>query len=197
MSGFNWYAHYEPTDMHIPCCHNPLLSVAKLLLQKLSVWERERERERERVLCFQCCAVELWQSRADLMSELSCPSSLSASSFDPLMNWRWSAQDVEEFQVLAQLVCSFCSFLLQHVLLMTRAVGLEWFLCFCYYLDHQYVICCNSWIQVSVPDHRSTSCYSGSLNIQLIMHGSQVIRILSRCNVSYAGQVMRDRSFIL
>jgi hypothetical protein len=43
--------------------------------------------------------------------------------------------------------------LLQHVLLMTHAVGFECFLCFCYYHDHQYVICCNTWIQVSVPDH--------------------------------------------
>jgi hypothetical protein len=39
----------------------------------------------------------------------------------------------------------FCWWLMQ--------LALNGFLCFCYYHDHQYVICCNSWIQVSVPDH--------------------------------------------
>ncbi len=75
MSGFNWYARYEPTDMHIPCCHNPLLSVAKLLLQKLSVWERERERERARVvfpvLCCGALAISRWSHVGALMSFLS------------------------------------------------------------------------------------------------------------------------------
>jgi hypothetical protein len=105
VSGFNWYAHYEPTDMHIPCCHNALLSVAKLLLQKLS--------ERESACCVS--SVVPWSSRN--LALISCRSSHVLPLFLLHLFIRWwpvadpRAQDVEQLQVLqAQLVCSFCSF---------------------------------------------------------------------------------------
>ncbi len=146
VSGFNWYAHYEPTDMHIPCCHNPLVSVAKLLLQKLS--ERERARVVFPVLCCEALAISRWSHVGALTSFLSfCFIFWSADELLLIRTRRGAIPGTGTANMQLLFV------LLQHVLLMTHAVGFECFLCFCYYHDHQYVICCNTWIQVSVPDH--------------------------------------------
>ncbi len=115
--------------MHIPCCHNALLSVAKLLLQKLWVSERERERERARVVFPVLCCGALAISRSShvgaLMSFL--PFCFIFSSADELLLIRTRRGAIPGTSTAGM---QLLFVLLQYVLLMTHAVGLEWFLWF-------------------------------------------------------------------